>query len=103
MNLGISVDGGHARAVLMDDAGKVAARADLAAADASDAIVAVAREVLASANGSRPSAAAVSFPDPNSKNWPSDLSFLSAAIGERVPVRTLSTGNASALAEVWYG
>ena len=46
---------------------------------------------------------AISFPDPDSRNWPSDLAFLSAAVGEKVPVRTLSTGNASALAEIWYG
>ena len=46
---------------------------------------------------------ALSFPDPDARNWPSDLSFLSAVIGDHVPVRTLSTGNASALAETWYG
>lgn len=103
MNLGISVDGGHARAVLMDANGTVAARADSAAADVNDAIVAAARETLSSADGSRPSAVGMSFPDPDGRNWPPDLSFLSAAIGEHVPVRTLSTGNASALAEVWYG
>lgn len=103
MNLGISVDGRHARAVLMEPDGTIAARAESAAEDPNDAIVSAAREALASANGSRPSAAAVSFPDPDPRHRPSELSFLSAAIGERVPVRTLSTGNASALAEVWYG
>lgn len=103
MNLGISVDSGRARAVLTDPGGAVAARAESMGADVADAIVTAARETLAGAKGARPSAAAVSFPDPDSKNWPSDLSFLSAAIGEKVPIRTLSTGNASALAEVWYG
>lgn len=103
MNLGISVDGGHARAVLMDAGGTVAARGASDGVDPNDAIVSAARKVLASANGARPSAAAVSFPDPDSRNWPPDLSFLSAAIGEQIPVRTISTGNASALAEVWYG
>lgn len=103
MNLGISVDGGHAHAVLMDAGGTVAARGASAAATTSDAIVSAARETLASANGARPTAAAVSFPDPDPRNWPSDLSFLSAAIGEKVPVRMISTGNAAALAEVLYG
>lgn len=103
MNLGISVDGGRARAVLMDTNGTVAARAESAGAHAHNAIVAAARDTLASANGFRPSAAAVSFPDPDARNWPSDLSFLSATLGEKVPVRMLSSGNAAALAEVWYG
>ena len=103
MNLGISVDGGHARAVLADSNGVVAARAASTAPDVNDAIIAAAREALAGANAARPSAAALSFPDPDSRTWPSDLSFLSAAIGEKVPVCTLSTGNASALAEIWYG
>ena len=103
MNLGISIDGGHARGVLMDPAGTVVARGASSAADAADAIVAAARETLAAANGVHPSAAAVTFPDPDARNWPSDLSFLAAAIGEQVPIRRLSTGNAYALAEVWYG
>lgn len=103
MNLGISVDGGHARGVLMDSSGSVTARAASSTPNVNDAIVAVARETLAAANGAHPSAAAISFPDPDAKNWPSDLSFLSAAIGEKVPIRTLSTGNASAIAEIWYG
>ena len=103
MNLGISVDSGHARGVLTDPNGAVVARGESAGADAADTIVTAARATLAGGNGSRPSAVAVSFPDPDSRNWPSDLSFLSAAIGENVPVRTLSTGHASALAEIWYG
>src|SRR5688572_20970848 len=68
-----------------------------------DAMAEAVRETLVRANGSRAAAAAVSFADPGSRNWPSDLSFLSAAIGENIAVRTLSTGNASALAEIWYG
>jgi predicted NBD/HSP70 family sugar kinase len=103
VNLGISVDSGRASAVLMEANGTVVARAASSAADVNDAIVSVAREVLAAASGAQPSAAALAFPDPDSKNWPSDVSFMSAAIGENVPVRTLSTGNASALAEAWYG
>jgi len=87
----------------MDPAGTVVARGASTASEAADGIVAAARETLAAANGARPSAAAVTFPDPDARHWPSDLSFLAAAIGEKVPIRTLSTGNASALAEVWYG
>jgi glucokinase len=103
LNLGISVDSGHARGVLMDANGSVAARAGSAAPGIDDVIAAVSRETLAAADGARPAAAAISFPDPDSKSWPPDLSFLSAAIGENVPIRTLSTGNASAIAEIWYG
>jgi glucokinase len=103
VNLGISIDSGHARGVLMDANGAVVARGTSTASDVADGIVAAARETLAGAKGARPSAAGVTFPDPSSKSWPSDLSFLSSAIGENVPIRTLSTGNASALAEVWYG
>ena len=103
MNLGISVDSGHARAVLADANGAVAARAESTASDVNDAIVAAARETLASASTARPSSVGLSFPDPDSRNWPTDVAFLSAAVGEKVPVRILSTGNASALAESWYG
>ena len=87
----------------MDTSGTVGARAQSAAADTVDGIITVARDTLAASRNGRPSAIGVSFPDPNSKSWPRDLSFLSAAVGEAIPVRTLSTGNASALAEVWYG
>ena len=45
----------------------------------------------------------MSFPDPDPKTWPADLSRLSEALGQNAPLRTLSTGNASALAEMWYG
>jgi len=103
VNLGINVDSGQARAVLVDANGAVAARAESTAPDANDAIVAAARETLASAKAARPSAVGISFPEPDSRTWPPDLTFLSAAVGEKVPVRVLSTGNASALAEAWYG
>ena len=103
MNLGISVDVGHARAVLMTPDGTVAARAESRAPAMHDALAAVAREALAGANGSHTSAGAVSFSDPDPRNWPSDLAFLESAIGKDVKLRTLSTGNAAALAEVWYG
>jgi glucokinase len=103
VNLGINVDSGRAQAVVMDARGAITARGASTASDANVAILAAAREALAGANGSRPSAVGLSFPDPDSRNWPSDLTFLAAAVGENVPVRTLSTGNASVLAESWYG
>ncbi|HTG89447.1 MAG TPA: ROK family protein [Vicinamibacterales bacterium] len=87
----------------MDTDGTVRARAESTAPATADAVVAVAREALAASRNGGPSAIGVSFPNPDSKNWPSDWSFLSGAVGKAVPVRTLSTGNASALAEVWYG
>ena len=87
----------------MDTSGAIAARGESAASDANDAIRVAARAALAGANGARPAAVGLSFPDPDSRNWPSNLTFLAADAGEHVPVRTLSTGNASALAESWYG
>jgi glucokinase len=101
--LGISVDNGHAHGVLMDAGGTVRARAEAGTGRVADNVVAIARDTLASAPGTRPSAVGIAFPDPDAKSWPGDLSFLSAAVGESVPIRTLSAGNASALAEVWYG
>src|SRR5688500_18443761 len=86
----------------MDPGGAVASRAESLQSSPIDAIGAVARE-LAVAQGGSLEAAAVCFPDPDPKTWPADLSSLSAAIGRSVPLRTLSTGNAAALAEIWYG
>jgi predicted NBD/HSP70 family sugar kinase len=103
VNLGINVDSGRARAVLMDANGVIAGRGESSASNANDAMLVAAREALASATGARPAALGVSFPDPDSRNWPPDLTFLSAAVGEKVPARMLSTGNASAIAESWYG
>jgi glucokinase len=101
--LGISVDGLHARGALTDPNGTVVARGESKQSEESDAIVEVARETLAAAQGAQPTAVGVSFPDPDPRSWPADLSFLSAAIGQNVPIKILSTGNAAALAEMWYG
>jgi glucokinase len=101
--LGISVDGSNARGALVEASGAVVARGEATQSEESDAILAVARETLAAAKSVQPTAVGVSFPDPDSKSWPADLSFLSAAIGPDVPIRMLSTGNAAALAEMWYG
>ena len=45
----------------------------------------------------------VSFPDPDSRSRAENLSPLTDALGGTTPSRSLSTGNASAIAEVWYG
>lgn len=103
MILGISVDGRHANAVLMELDGSVCARAEANRSEIGDAVVEVARETLASAAGEVPSAVGVSFPDPDQKSWPADLTYLTAAVGPNTAIRTVSTGNASALAESWYG
>jgi predicted NBD/HSP70 family sugar kinase len=103
VNLGISVDGSHARSVLMEAGGTVVARANATEAEPNDAIVEAVRETLASAPGVVPDAVGLSFPDPDARSWPSDLAFLSAAVGERIPIKTVSIGNAAALAEMWYG
>ena len=103
MILGISVDGTHANSVLMESDGSITARAEATGSEVGDSIVEVARETLASAKGSATSAIGVSFPDPDAASWSADLTLLAAAVGENIPIRTLSTGNASALSEVWYG
>jgi predicted NBD/HSP70 family sugar kinase len=103
VNLGINVDIAHARGALVDSNGAVVGRAESAQAEASDAILEVARETLAAAKGTAPAAIGIAFPDPDSRSWPADLSFLSAAVGEGIRLHALSTGTAEALAEVWYG
>jgi glucokinase len=103
VNLGISIDGTSARSVLVDADGTVKARSEATQNEPNDAIVTAARETLASQNGGALEAIGVSFPDPDSRSWPPDLSFLSAAVGDRVPIKTVSIGNAAALAEMWYG
>lgn len=103
MILGISVDGCQAQGIAMEADGRVAARAQSTQSDMPAAVAAAARETLAAARAERADAVALSFPDPDTRTWPADLSFVSKAIGGNVAVRTLSTGNASALAEVWYG
>ena len=102
MILGISVDRNHARAVLTDAPGEVIARAEAVEQEPADAIVAVAREAMAS-DRAQPDAIGVAFPEPDPRSWPADLSYLSAAVGERVPIKVLSLGNAAVLAEMWYG
>jgi glucokinase len=87
----------------METGGTVVARADATHTEPNDAIVEVVRETLASAPGVVPAAVGLSFPDPDARSWPSDLAFLSAAVGERIPIKTVSIGNAAALAEMWYG
>jgi glucokinase len=101
--LGISVDGLDARGALVDADGAVVARGTATQSEETDAVVAVAREALAAAKGALPTAVGLSFPDPDPKSWPEDRSSLSAIIGPDVPVKVLSTGNAAALAEMWYG
>lgn len=103
MHLGISVDGSLARGVLLDSNGGVVARAQAMQTETNDAIVEAARETLASMNGAVPEGIGLAFPDPDARNWPADVSFLSAAVGEQIPIKALSIGNASALAEMWYG
>jgi glucokinase len=103
VNLGISVDGSHARSVLMDAAGTVVARGEATQAEAMDALVQAAREALASAPGVALDAVGLSFPDPDATSWPSDVTSLSSVVGERTPIKTVSIGNAAALAEMWYG
>ncbi len=103
MHLGISVEGSYARGVLVDANGAIVARAEAKQDQPNDAVLQTARETLASLKGAPPDAIGLSFPDPDSRTWPSDLSFLSAAVGERIPLKMLSIGNAAALAEMWYG
>jgi glucokinase len=95
--VGIAVDGSHAYGVATNLDGAIVARAQSMQGDVLVSLAEVARDTLAAARG-KPDAVAVSFPDPDTRTWPADLSFLSAQ-----PILTLSTGHASALAEAWYG
>jgi predicted NBD/HSP70 family sugar kinase len=101
--LGISVDGGDGTAVLIEPDGSVIASADTNRPDPSEALTEIARAALVLAGGAQPSAIGVSFPDPDPSSWPRSLGLLAEAIGPTIPIKTLSIGNASALAEVWYG
>ena len=57
--------------------------------ETNDAIVEAARETLASMNGAVPEGIGLAFPDPDARNWPADVSFLSAAVGEQIPIKAL--------------
>jgi len=103
VNLGVSVDGARATSVLMEPDGTVTARAEAIRPEPNDAIVEAVRQTLAAGPGAGPEAAGVSFPDPDAGSWPKDLAFLSRAVGGNTPIKILSTGNAAALAEMWYG
>ncbi len=102
MILGISLDGTCARGVLTDAEASVIGRAEATQVDATSAVAAVAQS-LAGGERARIQAAGVSFPDPNPATWLSDLSFVSATVGQEIATKSLSTGNAAALAEAWYG
>ena len=106
MNLGVSVDGLRANSVLMEANGTVIARAEATRPEPNDAIVEAVRQTLTAAPGVVPEAVGVSFPDPDAGSWPKDLSFLSflpGPVSGQIPIKPLSTGNAAALAEMWYG
>jgi predicted NBD/HSP70 family sugar kinase len=101
--LGVSIDGLHARGVLVNDAGAVVGRADAPGANPDGAIAEAVRATLASSLDTVPDAAGISFPDPDPGSWPSGFSSLAKVIGSGVSVKPIGTGNATALAEVWYG
>ena len=103
MILGLAVDGSHARGVALNADGSLVGRANAIAQDREHALALAAREVLAVAEVERPEIAGVAFPEPDSGTWPEGSTYLSEAIGGDVTVRSLSVGNASALAEAWYG
>jgi predicted NBD/HSP70 family sugar kinase len=99
--IGISVDGGHARAVLMAQNGAVSARAESVAPDGgSHAALA---DIASKIQRDNATAAGIAFPDPDPTSWPADLTALSAALGADVEVRTLSNGTAIVLAEACFG
>ena len=87
----------------MEPDGTVRSRASSTSTDTAGNLASVARQALAQVPGASASAAGVSFPDPDSRSRAETLSPLTDALGGTTPVKTLSTGNASAIAEVWYG
>jgi predicted NBD/HSP70 family sugar kinase len=103
--LGISANGGESAAVLMAPDGSVFARAETQSVDVASALSESARKVLALSSGAPLSAVGLSLPDPDPSTWSNSVAALSQAIEAtpRLPIHTVSVGNASALAEVWFG
>jgi glucokinase len=87
----------------MDPDGSVSARAQATRPGSDAALVEAARECVALLKGAQPSALGVSFPDPDPSTWRNGLDALLAGTGTKIPPKTLSIGNASVLAEAWYG
>jgi glucokinase len=103
--LGISMNGGESAAVLMAPDGSVIARAETQGDAAPSGLTETARKVLALSSGASLSAVGLSLADPDMSTWTTSIDALAQAIGAgpSLPIRTLSVGNASAVAEVWYG
>jgi glucokinase len=99
--LGIDVEEGSARAVVIEDNPAAVARATSSQRDAVDAIVQGARDALSAAKASSPGAVGVASPDP--QEYAPAVRSLAAAVGSSIPILTTTTGNATVIAEVWGG
>lgn len=101
MILGIDVEEGHARAVVIGDSPTVVARATSSQSDAVDAIVQSARDALSAAKAASPGAVGIAAPDP--QEYAAAVRSLAAALGSSIPILTTTIGNATVIAEVWGG
>ena len=98
MNLGISFDGVRARGVALDAAGTVIARAEPRELTGSAGVL---TEILQGRNARELQSIGLAYPDPDPDTWDDPTVELEG--GGSVPVRCISAGNASVLAEMWYG
>lgn len=101
MILGIDIEEGGARAVVLEDGAAAVTRATSSQRDAVDALVEVARDALSAAHAASPGAVGVACPDP--QEYAAAVRSLTAAVGRSAPILTTTTGNATVIAEVWEG
>lgn len=101
MILGIDVEEGGARAVVISDSSAAVARAASSQRDAVEAMVHGARDALSAAGAASPGAVGVACPDP--PDYALAVRSLAAAVGSSAPIPTITTGNAVVIAEAWGG
>ena len=103
LTLGIELDEGLARAVLVDQGGKVVARAEEAQHESSEIAVRAARSVLAAAKIAQPIAVGVAAVESEDRASRSIVDALAAELKTRTSVPILDVGQACVLAEAWCG
>jgi glucokinase len=101
--LGIEIEDGLARAVLVDPVGAIVARAEHAGPEPADAAARAAGEALSAAGAIGPSAVGVAAVEPHARVWSPALEVIARAVGTAVSEPVLSCGGAAAVAEAWCG
>jgi len=98
LNVGISFDGLRARGVAMDAAGKIVARAEPRELTGSAGVI---EEIFRTTNSDDLESLGLAYADPDPGTW--DWPTIEKQNGREIPVQCISSGNASVLAEMWYG